>query len=278
MKHTIFLAAVLLLTATAVGQDWEGDLLGMEAGALHGSVGISWESEYIWRGFDIYDDKSVTHLLADLNLFETGFGVSAVGHRANSSGFENGERWDYTAYYQNGIFSGEPYATNYRFGWVYYDYPDTPSQFADLQEGHVILSWPNLLPVKGLCPSYVVAKMWPSQSESGIGSRARGSGTASGWIHILMLDYGFTVPGIIPEVPEHLIKLHSELVYNDGWSYNGRNVDQEWSHAVFGASTDIDLGHNISLTPAVYYQVTMERSVNTDDDELWAGLSMKYSF
>lgn len=271
MRYTILLAAVLVMGATAVGQDWEGDLLGMEAGDFHASVGASWESEFVWRGFSVYDNKSAVHFLADLNLFETGFGVSVVGHRANSSGYENLERWDYTVYYQNGVFSGEPYATNYRFGWVYYDYPDMSSQVADLQEGHAILSWPNLLPVKGLCPSYVAAKMWPSMSQSVIG------GNASGWIHILMLDYGFTVPGVLPEVPEHLIKLHSEVVYNDGWSWDGRNVDHGWSHAVFGISTDLELGYNFTFTPAVYYQITMEPTVNPDDP-VWASFSLKYSF
>jgi hypothetical protein len=274
-----FVAVVLLAAAVAPGQAWEGDLLGMETGDLHGMLGVTWDSQWLWRGFPLYDDKSATHVMADLNLFETGFGMSAVWHRANSSGFENWERLDYTFYYQNGMFSGEPYATNYRFGWVYYNYPDHSPDWYDLQEAQAVFSWPNILPVKGLCPSYALVKLWPSTStDSGslIGSRARGS--ASGWLHILMLDYGFAVPGILPDIPEHLIKLHGELVYNDGFHPYAQNVDQDWSHAVFGASTDIDIVPNVTLTPSVYYQMTLEESVNPESDELWVSVGLRYSF
>lgn len=273
MKQIVFLIAVLSLTATGFASIWEGDILGLQLqGGLHGSVGIAYESKYIWRGFDVYNGKSAVHLLGDINLFETGFGISVAGHRANARGFENFERWDYTLYYQNGLFAGEPYATNYRVGWVYYNYPDNSSRWWDLQEGQAVLSWPNILPVKGLCPSVVLVKVWPSRSGSIPG------GNASGWAYILMLDYGFTIPGILPEVPEQLIKLHSEAVFNDGIGPGGQNVDHDWSDAVFGVSTDFNLGYNIILTPAVYYQKTMDHSVNPDDNETWASFTLKYTF
>lgn len=290
MRQMAFLSVVLLAVATAPGQAWEGDLLGMEAGDLHAMAGVTWDSEWLWRGFAVYDNKSATHAMADVDLFETGFGMSAVWHRANASGFENWERLDGSLYYQNGMFSGEPYATNYRVGWTYYNYPDHQSEWFDMQEANAVFSWPNLLPVKGLCPSYAIVKVWPSRgSDDGslIASGSRGGGQASGWLHILMLDYGFTVPGILPNVPEHLIKLHGELVYNGGVTlvpYNKggtpilRNVDYDWSDAVFGVSTDLDIMPGLTLTPAVYYQRTLEKSVNPDSDEVWVSLGLRYSF
>ncbi len=45
--------------------------------------------QYLWRGFDFYDDKSAAHVLTDLSLFDTGFGLSVAGHRAAASGFED---------------------------------------------------------------------------------------------------------------------------------------------------------------------------------------------
>lgn len=284
MKRVVF-SVVLLAAAVAAGQEWEGDLLGFE-GDLHGMLGVTWDSKYIWRGFDLYDDVSATHFLADLSLFDSGFGVSAVGHRANSSGFEDRERWDYTVYYQNGVFAGEPLATNFRVGWVYYSYPElNEGESVDLQEGHVILSWPNLVPVKGFQPSCVLVKAWPSDS----GSRLPDA--ASGWLYILMLDYAFSIPGIVPDIPEHVVKLHSELVYNDGftptparpggdWSMVYPNPDHGFSNVVFGISTDFAFGdlNKIIFTPAVYYQVTMDNSINEDDDELWASFALKYTF
>lgn len=275
MRHVVFLTAILLSATSALGQDWEGDLLGLH-GKLHGSVGVAWDSQYIWRGFDVYDDKSAVHLLADVDLFQTGFGISVAGHRANSSGFEEQERWDYTAYYQNSLFQDQPYETQYRFGWVYYNFPELWSQRFDLQEAHGILSWPKLLPIKGLCPSYAAIRLWPSRSNSTV-ERRHISTDVSGWWHILMLDYGFTVPGLGPKPGEQMIKLHSELVYNDGVSPMGTNVPSGFSNAVFGVSTDFDLGHGITLTPAVYYQRSMVKAVNPDD-EFWVSVGLRYSF
>ena len=100
--------------------------------------------------------------MADLNLFDTGFGVSAVGHQSLSNGFGELPRWDGTFYYQNGLFAGETLATNYQLGYVYYYYPKPNFGLTqDLMEGHLVLSWPNLLPIKGLQPSYVFAYMLP---------------------------------------------------------------------------------------------------------------------
>ncbi len=276
MRQLAFLAVVLLVTGTALAQDWEGDLVGAEAtGDLHGMVGVTWDSQFMWRGFDLYDDKSAVHLLADLNLFDTGFGMSALGHRANSSGFEKAERWDYTLYYQNGLFQGESYATNFRVGWVYYNFPQrNQGESMDLQEGQAVLSWPSLLPIKGLCPSYVLVKLWPSDS----GSRLPAS--ASGFLHIFMLDYGFTVPGVLEGMPEHLIRLHAELVYNDGVTPTptSPNPDHDFSNAVFGVATDLDLGNSITLTPSVYYQTRLNDTITNDSDEIWASVGLKYSF
>ena len=284
MRQLAFLAVVLLATGTALAQDWEGDLVGAEAtGDVHGMVGVTWDSQFMWRGFELFGSKSATHILCDVNLFDTGFGVSATWHYANGSGYVNWSRWDYSVYYQNGLFQGERYATNFRLGWVYYNYPELSPDWYDLQEGHAVLSWPNLLPVPGLCPSYVVAKSWPSNSGTPAGGSSMSSshGTASGWYHILMLDYGFTVAGVLPDIPEHLVRLHSEVVYNDGVDPFGRALEGGWSHAVFGVSTDVDINDKLTITPAVYYQVTMERGLrefNNDSEELWASVGLTYKF
>ncbi|MFC1739148.1 hypothetical protein ACFL1G_08880 [Planctomycetota bacterium] len=268
----IFLSAVVLFCAVSVIQA-QGD--------IHGSVGVTYDSKYIWRGFDVYGDKSAIHPFVDLDLGQ-GFGISAMGHRANSSGHENAERWDYTLYYQNQLFPDETYVINYRLGWVYYNYPDQPEKGsmtapnAALQEMHTILSWPKICPA-GVVPSYVLVKLWPSKSGSFSGSRSPMCGTASGYAHIFMLDYGLSV-----ECPmtgeEKVLNLHSEFVYNDGVGPAGQNVDQDWSNAVFGVSTNYDLGNDLTLTPGLYHQVTMDDSVNDDKDETWISMTLRYAF
>lgn len=265
-KEAILLTTVVLLSVTGIAH--------AQVGELHGAVEFTFQSKYIWRGFDPYGDKSAIQPSIDLDLFGTGFGLNVMAHRANSGGFENGERWDYNIYYGNKLFEDELYAANWRLGYVYYNYPDMTSHTdasTDLQELHWICSLPNILPVEGLVPTYVLVKLWPSNGGSL-------NGKASGWAHIFMLDYGVPIPGILPDTDEQILRFHTEMVFNDGVDPRGIGVDHDWSNMVFGVATDFDLGNNITFTPGVYYQVTMDNSVNPDDDETWVNLSLKYSF
>ena len=272
----ILLSAVVLFCAVSVVQALED---------IHGSVGVTYDSKYIWRGFDIYGDKSAIHPFVDLDLGQ-GFGINVMGHRANSDRYENSERWDYTLYYQNQLFPDETYVTNYRLGWVYFNYPDNSSHATDatsnsidLQELHAILSWPEICPA-GIVPSYVLVKLWPSNSGSIVGSGTPPvgtDGTASGFAHIFMLDYG--LPVTCPFTgDEKTLNLHTEVVYNDGVHPAGGNADQDWSNAVFGVSTNYDLGNDLTFTPALYHQVTMDDSVNDDKDETWVSMTLRYAF
>ncbi len=275
MKQIVLLAAIVLMAVTVPVQAQD---------ELHGTVELTYQSKYVWRGFDIYDDKSAIQPSVTLDLYGTGFGISAMGHRANSDEFENGERWDYTLYYGTSLFEDEIYATRFRLGWVYYNYPDQPKEGsvtapnASLHEAHAILSCPKILPIEGLVPTYVLVKLWPSESDSFSGAKSPSGGTASGFAHIFMLDYGLPIEGFLPDVPEQVLRLHSEVVYNDGVGPAGQNVDHDWSNLVFGVATDFELAGNVTLTPAVYHQVTMDKSVNDDKDETWFTLGVKYAF
>ena len=265
MKRVILTTTVCLLVATG--------LVKAEAGELSGMVDVTYQSKYIWRGFDIFDDKSAIQPSVNLDLFGTGFGISAMAHRANSSGHELFERWDYYVHYSNKLFEDERYATFWRLGWVYYNFPEFSSHkrgSPDLSELHWILSWPNAIPVEGLVPTYILVKLWPANG----GSLQR---ETSGFAHIFMLDYSMPIPGILPDTDEQILRFHSELVFNDGVHPGGGNADHDWSNFVFGVETDFDLGYNFSLTPGIYQQLSMDDSVN-DEDETWINLSLKYKF
>ena len=267
MRKGILLIAVILLSTAGLIQAQEGE--------LHGAVDITYLSKYIWRGFDIYGDKSAIQPSIDLDLYGTGFGINIMAHRANSSGFEDGERWDYTLYYGNSLFEGEAYETVYRLAYVYYNFPDSSSHTrgsADLQEMQTVFSWPKICPA-GVVPTYVLVRLWPSNSDSLVSG-------AAGWAHIFCLDYGLVVSNLMPEIPEQVLNLHAEFIYNDGVDPrpNGPGVDHDWSNAVLGISTDFDIGDNLTFTPGVFHQITMDDSVNDDKDETWVSLSVKYTF
>ncbi len=269
MKHRVLLAIVVMLAATGIVQ-------AQDAG-LHGVIDMTYQSKYIWRGFDLFGDKSGFQPSIDLDLYGSGFGVSAMGHRANSSGYELGERWDYTLYYQGHAFGDAKYAMNYRLGWVYYNFPEYDAPDYDLQELQAVMSFPNILPVKGLVPTYVLVKLYPSSENSVVEGLVAG-GTASGFAHIFMLDYAVPMPGILPSQPEQVLRLHSEVIYNDGVHPGGGNADQDWSNAVFGVDTDFNVGKCMTFTPGLYHQITMDDSINDDKDETWMTFSLKYKF
>ena len=270
MKKGILVSAVILLMAAGMAQAQEGQ--------LQGKVDVTWTSKYVWRGFDVYDDHAAIHPTIDLDLFGTGFHFSTEAHRANSSGFENTERWDYTIYYLGRIFEDEPYATNYRLGYVYYNYPDRTSHTTDsidLQELHAIFSWPKILGIESLVPTYCLVRLSSANSDTPVGGGAP-DGTAVGFAHIFMLDYG--LPMTCPFTGDlRTLNLHSEFIFNDGVSPVGTNVDHDWSNAVFGVTTNFDLGNNLTLTPGVYWQSSWDDSVNTED-EYWVSLGVTYKF
>lgn len=278
MTRVVF-SLVLLAAAAAVAQDAQ-DEFAETPKEPHAMIGTTWDSQYIWRGFDIFRDAGAMHVMADLNLFDSGFGVSAVGHQSLSDGFGELQRWDGTLYYQNVLWSGEPLATNFRLGYVYYYYPKTNFGLTqDLMEGHVILSWPNLLPIQGLQPSYAFAYMWPGrQNDWAQIVNPTFDDDCRGIFQIFMLDYAFTVPGLFSP-DDQVVKLHSELVWNGGLSPLGAKVNSGLSDAVIGASTDFVFGadRNIVLTPAIYYQFSFEETVNPDN-EFWASVSLKFAF
>lgn len=265
-KKAILLAAVILLSAAGFVQAQEGEL-GV-------TLDVTYLSRYIWRGFDMYNNNtSAIQSSIDIDFYDTGFGMSVLMSRANQSGFEDMEWWNYTLYYGNSLFEGENYATDYKVGWGYYNFPDRSHNVADMQEFFAELSWSNICPA-GVVPSYTIIRMWPAKSNSTSVSGA------AGWIHILGLGYDWIVPGLLPETPEQTLHLSADLVYNDGAFINpttGAAVDHDWSHMVFGVSTGFELADNVTLTPALYYQASMENTVNTQD-EFWVGLSMKYKF
>jgi len=276
MKQKVLFAAIVLLATTALVQ---------AQGELHGSLDLTYQSKYLWRGIDVFGDKSAIQPTVTLDLYGTGFGVSLQGHRANSSGYETTERWDATLFYKNALFMDESYATQYMIWWRYFYFPDAPldgmapgaSGDIDLQEMATVLSFPKILPVEGLVPSYVLVKLWPAESGTFVGSGGP-PGTASGFAHIFMLDYGLPVEDLLPDMPEQVLKLHSEVVFNDGVDPRGIGVDHDWTNAVFGVSTDFELAENVTLTPGVYYQLTMDESINPDNDETWCTLGVKYNF
>jgi hypothetical protein len=263
-KGMIFLTVVVVLNMVGVSSAAVGDV----------DVDVTWVSKYIWRGFDILDDKAALQPSVNVDL-GSGFTFNAWASLPGAS--KNGgrigtvdlEEWNYTVTYAGTAFDGEEYKTDYAIDYRYYDYPDTATWDADMQEIVVGLSWPDLCEA-GVVPSYTVIKMWPAKG--GHGARANG-----GYFHIFGLGYEYTSPDL-PELP---LDLSWSITYNDGAGTGsqggGNTIEHDFSHMLWGVSTSIDCPAGGTITPAVYYQVSMEDTVNKQD-EFWVGVSYGLSF
>ena len=282
MKKQLLLCAVVVLITVSLGYAQEPE--------INGTASLTFTGKYVWRGFNVFGAKSAVHPMVDLFMPSTSVGLSVEGHRANSSGYENTERWDYSLYYLGKMFEDEYYAINYRLAYVYYNFPQQSSHSRggvatptntdpgvfDLHEGHAVLSFPKLLDVEGLVPTYVLVKLMPVNSGTTVGANSPSGGTASGFAHIFMLDY--VVPMACPLTGvDRKVNFHSEVVFNDGVAPTGANADHDWSNAVLGVSTNCEIEENLFLTPGFFYQSSWDDSVNSSD-EYWLSLGMSYKF
>jgi hypothetical protein len=296
MKKQVLIGAIVFLSVASLGYAQEQGM--MQGPEIKGTASLTYTGKYVWRGFNVFGSKSAIHPMIDLFAPEYGVGASLEVHRANASGYEIAERWDYSLYYLGKMFEDECYAINYRLGYVYYNYPqqsshtrgenpwDYPTTFTldkgtfDLEEGHAVLSFPKLLGVEGLVPTYVLVKLWPANSGTVVGAKSPTGGTASGWAHIFMLDY--TVPLRCPITGiDRKVNFHSEFIFNDGVAPDGGGTrgpaDHDWSNAVFGVSTNYEIEENLFLTPGFYYQSSWDDSVNSSD-QYWGSLGVSYKF
>ena len=263
-QNGVLFVVVILLTMTGFTQA-EQDKLGVE-------VDVTWVSKYLWHGFPVFDDQPAFHPSINLDLYDTGFSIKVWGAFGDASRVKTYQEFDYTLAYDCRAFEGANYATDIRFNFIFYDFKEWGIDKHEVGAG---FTWPNICPT-GIVPGYYFGCMWP-RTHYGTGDSYL-QGDASGFIHVFSLAYDLTVPGFLPDTDEQVLNLTTDLTYNDGYGarYGGPTADHDWSHTTFGIATDIAIGE-LTFTPAVYYQISMDKSVN-DEDELVTGLSMSYSF
>ena len=125
-------------------------------------------------------------------------------------------------------------------------------------------------------PRYTAQYFWPAEGGGP-------SNDVTGWIHRFGLDYNLVVGEIIPNNPEQVFTFGWDITYNDGAGLAGTSdalgtdVDHDWSHMTWSVVTEIGCPWGGTFRPGLYYQTSMDDSVN-DEDELWTGLSYTLEF
>lgn len=242
-----------------------------------------WVSKYMFRGVDVLDDRGAYQPSVDIGL-DCGLHFNVWGSFASSGRFTRGavhfngeleqafdhdsgypgtdqlDEFDYTVYYTKSCLDG---CLATEVGMTYYDLFRQSSEALDFWEwyGKFTLSKMPLQP-----HAYFYYAL-PKNTSNG----AEGWMTCLGGSHTCELG---AFPCFGSPDPMSLT-FTGDLWYNGGAYYYG--VDTGFTHAVFGSALTIPLCNNISFTPGVYYQLSMEDTIN-EDDEWWTQLSLAYTW
>ena len=265
---------VSIRTMPPVKYLWYGfDLLDIGRFAEKGKLGVELStimvSKNMWQGFDLLDDHGAFIPVGTVTFGDSGFSGKIIGVYPLSSGFEKSVELDYAAFYTKAFLEDTRYVTNVTANYFYYGKPKQPGHNGDTQEVGVCLCWPKAFTIADspLVPSYYAGALWSSESNSDV----RG---VEGFVHVLGLAYDLGVTNFWPNGQKQVFRFSGDITYNDG--FGGKEVDHDWSHTVIGVSTNLEMG-NLTMTPSVNYQISMDDSVN-DEDELWCGVNVTYRF
>ena len=286
MKKKLVLLALIICMATVNLAGASGDASADEG--LGVELNAKFATRYLWRGIDLMDDKAVfmPSVTVDFSTITgiqelKGFSGTVLAAYPGSSGTAttstvNATEYDYSVAYSGTCGQDSIAQTDYAVIYTYYDFIDNPTTLRDTQEIAMAFAWPNLCSALGvealdkLVPSYVAAKIWRSKSNA----TALAAGY-DGWAHIFGLNYPVEFDGFLPgegNAEKQVFDLSFAAVYNDGYA----GADHDWSHATWGIGTNIAIGP-VTFTPAIYYQATMDSSVNAED-EFYSTFNFKYAF
>jgi hypothetical protein len=253
---------LVTLLLVASGAAWAAE------GKLGVDVDLTWASKVIWRGLDVGDNKAGFMPSVSFDLWGSGFSTKIMGYwaGAESNGAEGGlptEKYEYSFSYANSLNKGDAAQVDYNLTYTYADYYVHNSSYNDYQDLALTLALPKACPA-GFVPRYTVAYSWSGRPGPTTGWM---NASEEGFVHIVGLDYNF-------KVGDQPFTLTADAIYNDGTYFD--SVDHDWSHIVWGARTMFKVGSGM-LIPGIYYQTSMDDSVNRND-EFYTAISYKFSF
>jgi len=229
------------------------------------TLDLTYASKWLTKGAQGYQSDGALFKTIDLDFYGTGFGVKTTHRNSTSSGHVDKQRFDYRPYYKGVMFDGQPYVTNYNLSVGYEHYPGLARHRSGTTwEWIFAFSWPQLL-ANGIVPRYTAHYEYAAGTDY---TKQTGADIPSGWVHRFGLGYDIETTSL-----PNPLHLSSEVGYYDGL---GGQV-HDWAYANIGLSTSFDLGKGVRLIPAVYHQISMDKSIN-DDDVTYVMLSMRYKF
>ena len=254
MKKGLLLTMVLILTNRSLAQSPKEQL------------GVTLETSYLtkWlsKGSEAYGQQGGIFNSIDLDFYGTGFGINVTHRNSTSTGYVDKQRIDYRPYYKSRLFEDQPYVTNYNLSVGYEHYYGLDRRNAGTTfEWVLACSWPKIIP-NGLVPKYTAHYEYPA-------GRNYSNHSVSGWVHRFGLGYALKTPEL-----SNPLNLSTEVGYYDG--LGGKSKDSDWAYMNFGVSTKFKITENLSFTPKLYQQISMEETVSKRKDITYAVLTMTY--
>jgi len=265
--------------AEGAGEDPAAAMAEEDSGSgLSIDVSLDWASKYMFRGFDVYDDSGAwqpsvelgvgcgitlgwwaSYAASDRNqvlFYDYPDDIDAVKGELQPIGSTTRRDLDEHDYYAN--YSCSPVdGVDMELGWIYYDFIHQDSDL-DYHEPYGVITL-SCLP---LSPYFGAYYGFPKHDDVG----------GEGWNTTLGVSHSHELCNSFCGQPVSL-DLAADVWYNGG-QYN---VDTGWSHATFGGSLGIPLSEKLSFSPGLYYQLSMEDDINTED-EWWTVMSLSYSW
>lgn len=249
-------------------------------------LGISvtglWASKYMFKGFNVLDSGVFMHDVT-VDLWQTGFQSKFQGaypsHNRSKSLFAGNvpppledlidrlgisfDRRDIDTFIYNLSWKGNiGECIDVELGGNFYDMFSLDSDKADFWENYGIFTFSKL----PLSPHFGAYYATPYNDDK----------AGEGWMTDIGVTHMHPIPGCeMLCIPQTALILGADLWYNGGaWS---GNVDPGWAYAEFKALMPIPLEENLTLIPGVTYQLSIEDTVD-DEDELYANIALQYKW
>jgi len=204
----------------------------------HASLSAGYDSLYMFRGVDVLDGEDL--LTVDLNFTAYNFTLGAW-YAADASGGDYNELDLYASY----AWSLGPVAVS--GGVIGYIYPDEGS---DTLELFVSLTTDK---VPFVTPTF--SAYWDVVEIEG------------GYLEF-KLSKSFALLENISLDPYALVSY--DLEYN--------SEDSDWNNVQVGASLPVKMSENITISPYIAYSWALSAIDDSQDDELWGGAKITFSF
>lgn len=229
MKKSLTIIAIVLLVATATFAQQQ--------------VGLSYDQEYSWHGFRLYD-SSYAHTGVSTTIRDVD--ISVIAH-ADDAEMDDFEYWD--------TYLNRRLASVAGFDVIAgYNYLVMPNG-VDIQEASITTLIPGTI-----SPRITYAYILPDLADT------------DGQLYVFGVDVALGDPEGISG------QLSAEITYNDGVNPFGGQEIKDWTHLTAGLVVDVPM-RGFVLQPGVFYQHTFEPdALQVEEDEVWYAVGIQYRF